>query len=122
MKLVFLLFCFIFTFSIACAQQHDPTRPIDYLTLDTTQDTSTPIDTLKVQSIITSNHRKNAVINGIAVNEGDKIKGFTILTIAPDAVTVLDGSGKRQILPFINSFWIKKNQSRSDNVKTVVSN
>jgi hypothetical protein len=78
MKLIFLLFCLVFTFNIANAEQHDPTRPINYHTSDDVQYEDSLIDMLKVQSIITSNHRKNAVISGIAVNEGDKIKGFTI--------------------------------------------
>lgn len=75
----------------ACAQEklRDPTRPLGYAVSAKSE------QSLILQAIFTGSGRKEAIINGVAVKEGDTIAGKKILRIRSNEVLYDDDSTPR---------------------------
>ena len=71
---------------LAQAKLSDPTKPPEFV--QEIDDGKTSTRTLKVSSIISSPHRKVAVIDGEIMGVGDQGAGFTVLTIESGQVIV----------------------------------
>lgn len=75
----------------------DPTAPPAAIAPSDPEPTA-PADVLVLQSILVAPKRRVAVINGVAVREGDSIFGAEVVAISPNEVR-LRGPGGEQSLP-----------------------
>ncbi|MGS2723591.1 hypothetical protein ACVBEJ_07575 [Porticoccus sp. GXU_MW_L64] len=84
--------------ALACtgvqAADRDPTRPIAYKPPAVSKQ---PHSGLKLDALLIGKQRRHATINGVQVNEGDRIGGSTVIAIEARGVTV-ERHGKRQLL------------------------
>ncbi|MFL0799981.1 MAG: hypothetical protein K6L80_06015 [Agarilytica sp.] len=70
----------------------DPTRPLGYSAK------GSPHSTLKLQAIFFGDDRKEAIINGRSVKEGDSIQGKRIVKIRHDAIVIEKNGGLRTLV------------------------
>lgn len=77
----------------AGAQGIDPTRPPAELLESESPQAAKATAPTKVQAIIISNSERYAVIDGVAVKEGDRIKDLRVIRIYPQSVTLSGDSG-----------------------------
>lgn len=93
-----LLVLILAQFSYAEVAFRDPTQPVDYVPVGKQQDGVTG---LKLDSVLISDQRKFAVINGKTVKEKQWVDGAQVVRILPDAVDVVV-QGKPMQLHLIN--------------------
>lgn len=67
----------------------DPTAPLGYRS----NTALTQAQTLQLQAIFLGAGRKEAIISGVIVKQGDKVMGKQVVTINPDNVVVRGASG-----------------------------
>ncbi|RDE18858.1 MSHA biogenesis protein MshK [Motiliproteus coralliicola] len=84
----------------------DPTRPPSSLSTEAGQ--ALPAQRWKLQSIRIGNGEARAVVNGVSVRVGQRIKGATVTSIKPGTLVLRQG-GKRVQLHLGSSKMIKKN-------------
>ncbi|WP_421867667.1 MSHA biogenesis protein MshK [Motiliproteus sp.] len=84
----------------------DPTRPPSSVSAEAGQ--VLPAQRWKVQSIRIGNGEARAVVNGVSVRVGQRIKGATVTSIKPGTVVLRQG-GQRVQLRLGASTTIKKN-------------
>lgn len=83
------------TFAVE-ANLPDPTRPLEY------REASTPAASLQLDSILISDVRKIAVINGVALTEQDWLGDKQVIKIESHQVTLMQ-AGKTIVLPLHRS-------------------
>lgn len=106
--LIFAYIAMLMCFSQVNADPLDPTRPLGYGHSISNVVSNKEQITIVLNSILTANDRKVAIINGQQLHEGDVIKGVgaEVKKIESDAVT-LQQSGKIWRLP-LNTTTIRK--------------
>ncbi len=96
----FALAVVFFTFSAAAAISlasptattlSDPTRPLGYVAGTAKK------QTLTLQAIFYGNGRREAIVSGVAVKEGDVVHGKRIVTIQANAV-IYESAGRRHTM------------------------
>lgn len=105
------LFFLLFFYGIVSAQANtlqDPTKPSpDKLMFNNGQDPSTMLPmVLKLTAIINNNQKKQAIINGKSVKQGQQVQGYKVILINQNHV-LLEGSEGQQTL-YVNNNNIKK--------------
>ncbi len=65
----------------------DPTLPLGYSAKGTQR------SALKLQAIFFGNNRKEAIVNGVSLKEGDSIQGKRIVKIKHDAIVIEKNGG-----------------------------
>ncbi|AWB58993.1 MSHA biogenesis protein MshK [Colwellia sp. 6M3] len=95
-KVMFVL-CLLFVSNYVNSQQTDPTRPFGAIASANSNEKST---TLVLQSIIESNNKRKAIINGQVLNVGDKYNGFNLITISKNGVVLDSPQGRMELSLF----------------------
>ncbi|ASP47414.1 hypothetical protein B5D82_06375 [Cognaticolwellia beringensis] len=95
-KIIFVL-SVLFMSQCAKGQQVDPTRPFGAVA---SANSSEKRAALVLQSIIQSNNKKKAIINGQVLNVGDKYKGFDLIAINANGVVLDSPQGRMELLLF----------------------
>ncbi len=70
----------------------DPTLPLGYSTKGQQQ------SALKLQAIFLGGNRKEAIVNGVSVKEGDSLQGKRIVKIKHDAIVIEKNGGLRTLV------------------------
>lgn len=70
----------------------DPTRPLGY------RASSIQKSPLKLQAIFWGQGRKEAIVNGQSVKEGDSVQGKRIVQIKPQAIVYENNGGRYTLL------------------------
>ena len=107
MKQIILLLCLGLS-NVQANTLTDPTKPSTNKSLFNTGKDPEKVVTmaLKLTAIINNNQTKQAIINGMSFEQGQKVQGYKVILITKSHV-VLDGSDGTQTL-FINNNDIKK--------------
>ena len=103
---------FLTLFSTLCVGQMlvDPTRPANSNNTIAIpgQDSDNNGDApLKLSATFITGQNKHAIINGISYKEGQSIRGFELISIAKNMITVKNTDGQKTFY-VTNSFNIKK--------------
>ena len=96
---IILVALLLFSPQYANSQQVDPTRPFGEVTLVSTN-SSEQSTTLVLQSVIKSNNKKKAIINGQVLAVGDKYKGFALIKINANGVVLDSPQGRMELSLF----------------------
>lgn len=94
---IILVLCFLFISNYVNGQQIDPTRPFGEIA---TSNSSEKGATLVLQSIIESNNKRKAIINGQALSVGDKYNGFNLIAISKNGVVLDSPQGRMELSLF----------------------
>ena len=94
---VILLLCLLFISNYVNSQQVDPTRPFGEIALANNSEKSA---TLVLQSIIESNNKRKAIINGQALSVGEKFNGFNLIAISKNGVVLDSPQGRMELSLF----------------------
>ncbi len=70
----------------------DPTLPLGYNAKGKQQ------SSLKLQAIFLGDNRKEAIVNGVSVKEGDRLQGKRIVKIKNDAIVIEKNGGFRTLV------------------------
>lgn len=95
-KIMFVL-CFLFISNYVNSQQVDPTRPFGKVVSANSSEKSA---TLVLQSIIESNNKRKAIINGKALNVGDNYNEFNVIVISKNGVVLDSPQGRMELSLF----------------------
>lgn len=90
-----IIFFLVMQVMTAYALLKDPTRPSQHRAVVT--DNETGRQGVSLTGILTSKHRKTAVINGEYVQVGDEVGKATVVAIKPDYVALKDAKGKFEV-------------------------
>ena len=94
---VTLILCLLFMSNYVNSQQVDPTRPFGEVASTNNSEKSDP---LVLQSIIERNSKRKAIINGQALNVGDKYNGFNVIVINKNGVVLDSPQGRMELSLF----------------------
>ncbi len=78
----------------------DPTRPLGY------SQAAIKMEQLRLQAIFYGSGRKEAIVNGVAVKEGDRVHGKRIVQIRPREI-VYDAAGSARVLKLRPSIFTR---------------
>lgn len=95
-KVTFILALFIVSSAVS-SQQVDPTRPFANVLSSANSEKRSP---LILQSIIQSQNKKKAIINGQTLHVGDKYKGFELIAINTNGVVLDSSQGRMELSLF----------------------
>lgn len=83
-KILLALFAVHTSFALAAETLRDPTRPLQEIVT-----VPQPAPTFQLHSILISQQRRVAIINGKTVAEGESVEGAKVLRIQPHRVSLL---------------------------------
>lgn len=116
--LLCVLLCSSWSGMAGAVELTDPMRPLNYraATVDTNIDSSNEkkkTDSWKLTAVLLSNNRSVAVVNGMTLQPGDVLEGYTLMGIYKDHV-LLHGKGRKLILQRPGTGLKKKSDQRKE--------